>query len=137
MAYADLDALNLVFGSTNVEQWADLDNDADETKIANRIAWALTLAEATVNDALREGPYTIPFTSVPTVIEDITCRLAGMYLYDGRRMHEEDDGTARYNINYHRKYARETMQEIRTGGRKLDADRTDNIPVIPDFDDDD
>lgn len=82
--YADEASIKLVYGVLNINKWADLDNDADATKIANRIDWACTAATDYVNSRLTLGKYTIPFTSVPTMIELITSMLAGLMLFDGR-----------------------------------------------------
>lgn len=83
-----------VFGNTNVTKWADIDNDEDAGKIDTRIEWAICLAADRINNDLRKGPYTIPFTEdeVPREITDLTARLAGVLLYESRGITDAADG---------------------------------------------
>lgn len=108
--YAGRGNIELIYGAVNVQKWADVDGDADTDTIANRISWALELAEAWVNDRLRMGPYEIPFTEVPILITDITARQAGILLYDARRITDEaDDGD---EIPAHRRLVENYVNQI-------------------------
>src|SRR5690606_18957364 len=90
-AYCDDDDLDVIFGKTNVDRWADLDNDVDTTRIARRRLWARNLASATLDDRLRAGPYELPFSDpVPAVVVDLSARLAGLLLYDSRGSQDVD-----------------------------------------------
>jgi hypothetical protein len=116
-----------VFGPTNVSKWADLDNDADGTKIASRITAAIAYASEAIDDVLRCTSYQTPVVTAseatPTTIKDLAAKLAGIWLYEARGSHDFDQNSGQ---PYHR-YAwvkREcyrTLEDIRNGRRKLDA----------------
>lgn len=93
--YAERVDIEFIFGADNVKKWADLDNDENDVKIANRIDEALNLATVYIDDRLRGGPYKIPFTTegdgsssshtnVPRQILDACARYAGVKLYESR-----------------------------------------------------
>ena len=69
-----------IFGVANVARWADLDNDQDATKIANRISRAIVWATAEMEDRLRNGPYQVPLTGTSATVVDLCAKLAGVWL---------------------------------------------------------
>lgn len=80
---ADIDA---VFGSRNVDLWADVDNDADATEIANRKAKAIAVAESRVDNMFR-SMYVVPLAPTSALdgdIKDLIAKLAGIWLHDAR-----------------------------------------------------
>jgi phage gp36-like protein len=117
---ADIEA---VFGSTNVERWADLNNDGNATEITARIVRAIQIAEAEVNDRLRGGPYSLPFSTVPVAIENLTASLAGVWLYESRGVEDTDPhGNAVHRLTWHKKNAQRMITEIHAGLRRFDDD---------------
>ena len=84
--YCTATDMELIYGPKNIKRWADLDNDEVAATIAARKAWACELATEFVNSRLLNGPYEIPFTSVPTMIVNLTAMYAGILLYDGRQV---------------------------------------------------
>lgn len=133
MAYAERSDVEMVFGADNIAVWADLNNNEAAGEITARIVWAAALADAEIDDTLRNGPYTIPFASpYPVVITDIAARLAGMFLYDARRLHDETSQEGgNYKYNYHRKYCHDLLYQILNGYRKLAVERTPDTPIVP------
>jgi hypothetical protein len=116
-----------VFGTTNVSKWADLDNDSDATKIANRIAAAIAYASEVIDDVLRCTSYLIPAATAagatPTTIKDLTAKIAGIWLYEARGSHDFDgnSGQPYHRYAWVRRDCMRTLENIRTGRRKLDA----------------
>jgi len=118
MAYAVRADIELIFGSTNVSKWADLNNDEDAGEITARIVWALTLAEERVNNRLRQGKYDIPFATAPTEITDLTARWAGVILYDSRLVIDGEDS----DLSRHEKTVEDRLSKILAGKIKLSTD---------------
>lgn len=116
-AYAQRQDVEMIFGSQNVEKWADLDNREDQYHIAQRISWALELAKAKIDDTLRDGPYEIPFSApYPTTIKDVNARWAGVLLYDSRGIQDTDeDGKVNDNLKVHRVYVEDFLKKVLAG----------------------
>lgn len=116
----------------NVTTWADLDNDANASKITARIARAIVVAEDQVNAWLRGGAYAIPFSGAPTMIEDICAVLAGVWLYDARGVAEYGvgDGKVQHRLHHQRDTALTKLVEIRTGDLDIDVAMVDTTPYV-------
>ena len=84
MAYILRTDIEDIFGKENVKKWADLDSAGVTADITARITRAITAAEDRVNSRLRNGPYTIPFGSPESIIQEITAKFAGLWLYNTR-----------------------------------------------------
>jgi phage gp36-like protein len=84
------------YGVTNVSIWADLDADADATKITNRIARAIAVTDARIEDELRNSasgnqlPLTNDAGNVPTTLTEIAVKLAGYWLSTARGVRDYD-----------------------------------------------
>lgn len=118
--YAAASDLYDCFGKANVKEWAnmeELSEDSSEysTAVNNRITAALTYATAEIDDYLRNGPYEIPFTTVPESIKRVCVYLAGAWLFEWRRDTEEND---RYEKMDQR--GRTILEEIKRGVRQFD-----------------
>ena len=132
MSYASRSDLELVYGKSNIEKWADIDNDGDPVAIDARITWALEEADDRVDNRMLEGPYVIPFNPVPRSVVNIAARLAGYYLYESRGMTDPDD-TAKNQVKPLRGYAEQQLDDMLSNRIRLDAARTANTtyPTIP------
>jgi hypothetical protein len=119
--------INQVFGPTNVTKWADLDNDADAAKIASRITAAIAYASEAIDDVLRCTSYAIPVVNAsdttPITIKDLAAKLAGIWLYEARGYPDVDreSGQPVHRYAWMKKDCEQTLEEIRTGRRKLDV----------------
>jgi len=125
MAYCIVSDVEMLFGETNVDKWADLDNDEDALKIAARIEWAIEEADNRIDTRMRGALYTIPFADpAPRTIETLSARLAGIALYDGRGItdQEMDDRMAA-----HRKLVETTFGELISGKIRLDLTPTTGL----------
>lgn len=126
MSYATTAGMDAKFGPNNITTWADLDNDADPTKIAARKAAAIAYADAETDGRLADTHYRKPFVTVtggvPVLIADIANALAGCWLKDARGQDTFDEtGSPLDSLAYHRKLARDTINQILTGDIQINA----------------
>lgn len=132
-----------VFGSENVVKWADLNNKGEADEVAARIAWAIRWASNEVDSRLRRFIYVLPLANegsvVPVEVVDVTATLAGVWLYENRGVQDFDPetGVMVHRLEWNRKRAERTLQEILAGTRMLDAvprSPDDNVPKVVDED---
>jgi hypothetical protein len=120
------------FGVTNVTKWADLDNDGDATKIADRIDWAITLADAEIEDRLRYSQYIVPIvglSGMPPVIVALSAMRAGVLLYDSRGAQDfdPDSGIPMHRLAGFNKRFETTLNDLLSGRRTLSAVRNTTL----------
>ena len=117
-----------VFGKDNVQRWGDPDNINDFASITNRIDWANQMAEQEFLGRIAEGPYDL--AEVRTVKPNMTvllcASLAGVHLYDTRRVVDSENNTER--VAKQRKNVDKWIQQIMAGKLKL-LDPTTYIPL--------
>lgn len=132
-AYCTTDDLEQKWGATNLDKWADLDNDQDAVKMAARKAKAIEVASESVNDQLRGGPYVIPFSDAPAtpiLIVEVACQLAGVWLYENRGVQDynTEDGSPVHRLSWHKKDARKKLLQLKAGTVKINATSYTAIP---------
>jgi len=116
-----------VFGNESVDKWADLDGDADAAKMTARKLLARSIAYAHINDLARETHYTIPLAdasgAVPDTVTNWEATLAGIWLYEASGTIDFDprSGAPGHRFTYLESSIRHTLEEFRTGRRKIDA----------------
>jgi phage gp36-like protein len=116
--YANCRALYDVFGRSNVNKWADLDNDNEDATIRRRKAWALHRASRKLDELLQGGPYTLPFEMpYDNSIVDATARLAGVFLYESRGI--EDSESALNNVSAHKEEVMQWAYRVKRGAIRL------------------
>lgn len=133
MAYIVRADIEDVFGVDNVKTWADLDNSGNLTDIAARITVAITKADALIDDMLRGGMYTIPFTgTIPETIKDISAKLAGVWLYEARGTSDvsESSGEPVHRLTWARDSAMSNVRKILAGVIRLDLTTRITYPQI-------
>lgn len=122
MPYSERSNIEDIYGVTNVEKWADLDNDGDATKITNRITAAITRADDELDNRLRESRYVVPFTTVPSAIEYLSALYAGIWLYSNRGVTDYNaDGEAQDQLQHQRNDFDEKVRMIHAGTYILDV----------------
>lgn len=127
MAYCDRADVEDVYGVENVKQLADLDGDEDTTKIANRIARAIAVADARIDDVARVSGYGVSLkngsAAVPTTIENLSAVLAGVWLYEARGCKDVEprSGIALHQYTFRLNWANMILNEIRDKKILLDA----------------
>lgn len=135
MSYCSRSDIEALFGAVNVKKWADLDNTDVDAPITARIATAIEYAQATVNDRLRGGRYTIPLTEPPpTTVIDTASRLAGVWLYEARGSQDFNEGTGQpiNRLLLHYRKAIQTLTDIRRGIVRLPITSKRTSPeVVP------
>lgn len=96
--------MEMMFGASNVSKWADLDNDEDVTKIAQRIVWAAREATEDARSRLRGSPASL-ITCAPRALRLAVTKLAGVLLYEARGIVDSSDEEGRHRLSSHRKQA--------------------------------
>ena len=91
IARSDLDD---VFGKSNIDKWADLENEGDPTHIDARVAWAIALAESHVQSKIKLTTYVWESVSTNPMVEHAVALKAGMLLHMNRAV-TESDGSAK------------------------------------------
>jgi hypothetical protein len=124
-----------VFGATNVQKWADVDNCGDPTVIARRIDWSIAWATNELQDMLRDGPYVVdplPVTAAATWVP-LAAMLAGWMLSNPRVGEDTVDSAVQRKNSWALKHVQETVHEIKTGLRRINAmpaRRMANVPMV-------
>jgi hypothetical protein len=121
MSVATRGNVDRIFGKANVEKWADLNNTRNPKELELRYSWALELADAEVYSRLRDGPYAVPFTApYDPVVVDLAARVAGLLMFDGRRVSSKDDDDDG-DMGPHHKKVDLTVRRILAGIIRLDV----------------
>lgn len=128
--YISQSDVEAVFGENNVTSWSNLDNESTEADTV-RIAKAITIAEALIDDKFRGGQYALPFNPVPSMVQDWAAKLAGIWLYDarGHRGKTEEDVIDKYASM--KGDIENQMAEYAGGARKFSAARAQAMPNSP------
>lgn len=77
--------LEIIYGATNIAQWADADNDKDQSKIANRITWAVDQGQQYVVGRISKRFNASAFSAYPAIVFSLIARRAGIELYASPR----------------------------------------------------
>jgi len=105
------------FGVTNVNDWADIDNDGNATTISNRISTAISYGEGMFEGRLRTSRHDVPYSdTTDQLVKSICAIYAGEYLYRSRGLRDIDE-TNRLKAVVDR--ADQIMRMIITGQIKL------------------
>ena len=122
--YSNRQDLDRVYGKNNIDRWADLDNDGNEYKIANQVDWANEQAKIYLDGRLTDGAYdsSIPFgtvtaNNVPPLIRLLSKTLAGLYLFDHRRVIDSSENTD--SVSQQRKNFDSWISQLTSGILKL------------------
>lgn len=128
MAYSTEADIKQVFGTTNVDKWSDLDDDANAANMAARIAVAVLVADDEIDDAARGMPYRLPLANAagttPRTVINLASTIAGLWLYEARGSNDfhPQTGVPNHRLAWKSLWVRRTLDEIRTGIKKLDAE---------------
>ncbi len=89
--FIDTDDLITQFGATNIQRWADLDNEGDAGTIDASIQSAIDQGEEDLEDMFRDGRYRVPFTVATTKMKVWMAKLAAIHLYQNRGQDDQID----------------------------------------------
>ena len=130
-AYITKAKIEAVYGVSNIAKWSNLDND-DAQANDDRIDDAITYAEAYIDDKLRGGRYVVPITgTIPTAIIDMAAKMAGVWLYNTRRIIRKSDDNTGALIQGHQDEVDSLLNEYTSGQRQLDAAKTHTSATAP------
>lgn len=123
--YSARSNIEAAFGLDNVLSWATLQSDDSDATKAARIARAITVADAEIDGWCRGMQYAIPLETAagatPTIIEEISAQLAGVWLYESHGVKDYRDGKITHRLTWHRAHCRQMLQQIRERLIILDA----------------
>ncbi|MDO4628224.1 MAG: DUF1320 family protein [Planctomycetia bacterium] len=128
MIYTTRNDIELVFGARNVQRWADLDGDENETQIEARIQNVCELASAEIEDILRNRRYVFPLVRSKTLC-DLVAKMAGLHLHDSRGV-IDNTSTETDIVSRIRKEVEQKITHIRTGEILLEGERYGNAPQV-------
>ncbi len=128
ISYCNSSDIGQVFGNTNRDKWADLDDDANAVNMAARIAVAVLVADDEIDDSARCQHYRLPLAnaagSTPRTIINLAATIAGLWLYEARGSNDfhPQTGVPSHRLAWKSLWVRRTLRDIRTGIRKIDAE---------------
>jgi phage gp36-like protein len=140
MSYCTRADIEMIFGRTNVQVWADMEGDENEDEITARIARAIAVTTVALHDRIRQSRYVLPLealsdseeTDALATIVDLAARMAGLWLHDNRGIIERDEnGNILDNLAHQRRIVASTIQSILLGEILLDCETDDDINDIP------
>ena len=117
MVYSTREDSDNIFGSHNLDKWADLSNLEKDNEIAARFTWANQEAYDQINGRLHGCRYIIPFTgTIDPIIITLSARLTGVILYDNRKLIDSPEYD---ELAYHRKMVERVYMQIHGGQLSL------------------
>lgn len=116
------------FGTTNVQTWADLENEGDADEIARRIRWAINEATEEARTLLL-GSVALEGCSQDRMLRMATTRLAGVMLYESRGVKDTADEEGRHRLKWHRDRARVYFQQVQAGQVRMRGDNSQSVPA--------
>ena len=139
MPYSTRSDVESIYGKRNVEQWADLDNTADEAVIASRIEEAILDADDLIDSELRPALFALPVVDpagqTPRLIRRLSAMQAGIVLYEARGSQDvsEETGQPIHRYVARARYVLQSLAKLITGELDIEAVRTAGpAPVIVD-----
>ena len=121
-----------IFGTDNVAEWSNLDNDDAQANEA-RVDDAIAFAEGFIDDRFRDGKYAVPLvgnsTNALQTIKNVAVQLAGWWLYRARGL--RDSETEDDKMTTHQEEANTIIDGFLSGRMKLNAVLTDSQPTAP------
>jgi hypothetical protein len=141
MTYCTDDDVMKAFGRSNVRKWADVNNDAVEAHILERIEWARDGAYAYLNDKLRFSPYQFPLSapasgdSYPFTVIRMEAYYAGVLLYESRGVtdYNQMTGAPIHALAFFKKEVESFIADLITRRITLDvapAIETSSTPLV-------
>lgn len=130
---ADIEA---IYGTKNVEKWADLDNEGVAVDITARITAAAARGTSDVNSRLKCAQYPLPFddggATVPEPVEYLCSLYAGFWLYQNRGVMDYDgEGNAQDQLQHQRKEYDKIIRMVIAGTYFLTTDIATTVKGYP------
>lgn len=129
MAYSTQSNVEAIFGAENVARWGRVNTDDDSSDVATNVTNAIAWADAQIDGLFQDGPYAIPFATVPTLVAHWSALLAGVYLYRRRGMSDDDE--AGNKLTEMEKDARREMAWYVSGSRRFSIATQHTGPTAP------
>lgn len=135
--YTHSPAIEQAFGVDNVHKWLGVNESDAAADYALRCYRFIADAESEIDDLLRNGPCTVPFTTVPEVIRQIATNLAAVRIYEARGVVDMDpaDGTPQHRLHYQAKWVERQIARIKSGQLRLSVENVTRHPAVIEDDD--
>lgn len=128
--YCTREQIEARYSAAQVRKWAVLDGESGDSLVDARITDAIETAESFINARLAGGPYSIPFASVPKLIESICIDIAASIIYMARGTIEVDaDLRPIDRMSAIRREAERLLDMIRRGSLQLDLPSAKRYPA--------
>lgn len=131
--YTNSHLIEQQYGVENVHKWLGIDDSDEAVDWALRMYGFIDRVESSIDDTLRGGPFTVPFTApAPKTVVDIATLLAGVAMYESRGVVDmnAETGQPQHRLHYQKKQAEKDLAKIRAGQMRLDLDETIRHPVV-------
>lgn len=90
--------LEMIYGATNIAQWASADNDGDITKREARVNWAIARGYDYILSRVSRRYDISTFVEFPSIVFQLIAKRAGIELYSSPRgLVDGDPATAQLN----------------------------------------
>ncbi len=120
LAWTSPEELYNLFGRTNVNRWADLENEDNASDIQARLLWAIDEATADARLRLNTAMFAEDPSCIPRPLRMATTRLAGVALYESRGVKDTTSEDGEHRLTYHKKQADLFFQKVVAGQLVLD-----------------
>lgn len=119
-SYAVRSDLENIYGTKNIQRWADIESTGVAATIDARVNWALVLSYDYVNNKLFGGPYNVPLQGNYPTIVTVQAQLACVYLYESRGITNLDErGKPIHQLEQGKNWADNILLQIRGGTIRL------------------
>lgn len=123
-SWTSREEIETVFGTTQVERWADIENTNDAAKVQKKIDWAVDLATVEAKSRLSGSPAG-EVINAPENLRYATTQIAAVLLYESRGIRDVDnEREGRHRLTQHRRQADTFFRRVHAGIIVLDTGST-------------
>jgi hypothetical protein len=132
--YCDRGYVESLFGAVNVREWADLDNNGDDSVIDAAVIAEIEAASNYVDERLAASGYVVPFEDPPPQSVRYHAALkTGVLLYERKgTQYESETGRPTHQYKWHNDQVEAWLRDVVNGRRQITgATRTrERAPTI-------
>jgi hypothetical protein len=121
LPWSSREELDATFGHSNIDMWADIENEENAGHIRARVMDAIDEATADARDRLTGLVDVSSIRAAPRPLRKAVTRMAGVNLYESRGVKDTADEEGRHKLLHHKKAADLYFRQIAAGQRTLGA----------------
>lgn len=132
--YTDLYNIETQFGVDNVHKWLGINENDQAVDYAMRAYEFIKRVESEIDDNLRNGSSTVPFTApIPDFITQLATTLAAVRMYESRGVMDLDPVTGKpmHRLQFHANWVTQQLKRMRVDDVQLPTTDTDGITQYP------